>query len=695
MLQAAAACLVLAQFGWRAGDSRRFDLVVIGIVLLAALAMHLVNTGCVATIVGLQEGQSPAHVWWHGVINIDRAEFAAHLGQVGIGMLAVVIAEGDVWALLLLLLPIAGVYAALDQHVKIRRFVEDRLLGAEANLAEAQRIAHLGSWEWNLLDDTWTWSDEATRILGTGPDRVVATRADFLAAVHPDDRAIVDDAFDAALRERQPFSLDHSIVRPDGSERVVNVRVEAVVGASGSVERLIGTLHDITQRKQLEDRLVFQAYHDELTRLPNRRLFVDRLEHALRRTRRSEKHSAVFFLDLDRFKFINDTLGHEAGDNLLLQVAARIGMSVRAGSTIARFGGDEFTVLLEDVVDRAEVLAVAERVLVSLGEPYLLEGRPTHVTASIGIALCTDSYASPSDVLRDADVALYCAKDAGRAGYVVFEPGMGSATADRVGLEADLRLAMERGELSVVYEPEVEVATGRIVGVEALLRWSHPERGMVPPAVFIPIAEESGLIIPIGRWVLQRACRDARCWQDELRAPYPVSVNVSGRELLRSDFVQEISRVLRVTGLPPGSLRLEISESLIMSDADVAVETQRGLLELGVEIVVDDFGTGHASLRHLKRFRINTLKLDRSIVSGLGENPDATVIAQAVIGLAHGLGMKVIAEGVEQELQLRELETLGCEWAQGYYFTHPISSEQFAALVAASHEARPLESVAA
>jgi diguanylate cyclase (GGDEF)-like protein/PAS domain S-box-containing protein len=462
-----------------------------------------------------------------------------------------------------------------------------------------------------------------------------------------------------------------------------------------SIGGIVVNYRDITERKTFEERLRHQAFHDPLTDLPNRALFMDRLGHALVRMKRSKRTAAVLFLDLDNFKLVNDSLGHEAGDRLLVSVAKRLRGCLRAEDTTARFGGDEFTILLEDVTHAGDAVRVASQITQALKAPFALEGRELFISTSIGIALSTSGHERPADLLRNADAALYRAKASGKAACEVFDAAIHTVTLERLDLEADLRRAIERGEIVVHYQPQLELPTGRIAGWEALVRWKHPERGLLPPTAFLSIAEETGLITQIGTLVLEVACRQAKEWQEERHPPantsLKMSVNISARQLQRPDeLVREVARVLEETELDPDTLVMEITESMIMEDAEYNVDVVGRLKDLGVRVAVDDFGTGYSNLAYLKRFPMDMLKVDKSFVNGLGEKPEDTAIVEAVISLAHALGLRTVAEGIETTGQLERLRALGCELGQGYYFSRALPAYEASALLlaAAGHYAK-------
>jgi diguanylate cyclase (GGDEF)-like protein len=434
---------------------------------------------------------------------------------------------------------------------------------------------------------------------------------------------------------------------------------------------------EINQFPQKLDLLTRQAFQDPLTALPNRALFMDRLAHALARTERRPQHVAVLFLDIDRFKVINDSLGHGVGDQVLGELSRRLAECIRPEDTIARLGGDEFAVLLEDLDDTAGATAVAERVAKALEVPFLLEGREVVVTMSVGVALNTRRPVSPEALLRDADLAMYRAKGKGKNRYEVFDTDTGAPAIHRLDLELDLRSAVARNEFRLHYQPVVQLETGRVVEFEALVRWQHKDRGLLPPEDFIGLTEETGLIIPIGQWVLTEACRQARLWQEQRPSdpPLTIGINLSARQLQDPDLIALVSHVLADSGLDPRSLKFEITESVVMQDAPSTLATLHTLRELGIRLAIDDFGTGYSSLGYLKRFPIDTLKIDRSFVEGIVTDPEDAAIVQAVISVAKSLGLSVTAEGIENEAQLRRLQELGCDRGQGYYFGHPLAAD--------------------
>ena len=445
---------------------------------------------------------------------------------------------------------------------------------------------------------------------------------------------------------------------------------------------------ELTERKRAEKLLEHTALHDSLTDLPNRVLFMDRLSQAMQRAKRRKNYQyAVLFLDLDRFKVVNDSLGHNIGDQLLIESSQRLAACLRGEDTVARFGGDEFVVLLEDIENSSDATRVAERIQNDLALPYDLDSYKVIVFVSTGIVISNPTYERPDEVVRDADIAMYRSKGKGLGRYEIFDSSMLDRMMSRLELETDLRKALDYQEFIVHYQPILEMKTHQIIGFEALVRWEHPTKGLLPPADFIPTAEETGLIVPLGYWVLDEACRQIHTWQIQYPKVPPLSINVnlSTRQCAQPDLVKNITKILKKNDLNPRSLKLELTESLIIEESGSTAAILTELRDMGIQVQIDDFGTGYSSLSYLHTLPIDTLKIDRSFISRLGTSPNNTEIVQTIFSLAHSLGMKVIAEGVETNEQLSSLQAMNCEYAQGFLFAKPVNSMEAGNLLGKSN----------
>ncbi|NYJ05001.1 putative bifunctional diguanylate cyclase/phosphodiesterase [Petropleomorpha daqingensis] len=597
------------------------------------------------------------------------------------------------------------VFAAVVAGLLFRRFEAARRSG-ELGVAQAKArsearfraLVHNSSDVLSLTDADLGiayQTPSVARLLGWAPDELTGTR--LVDLVHPDDRLALLAAHDDAVSgEREDPTSDVRMRHRDGSWRHVH-SIHTNLLADPDVRSVVVTTRDVTAQKRLEAQLQHNAFHDALTGLANRALFTDRLEHALARTDRGETPVAVLFVDLDDFKAVNDGAGHGAGDALLTAVADRLRRVLRPGDTVARLGGDEFAVLLEDAgADRAET--TAERLLAVLAEPFPAVGSDVRISASVGIAVGAAGLHDSDELLRHADVAMYAAKEAGKGRSAVFAPDMDSAIIGQLQMKAELARAVERGEFTVHYQPTVELASGRLAGVEALVRWQHPERGLVPPLDFIPLAESTGLIVPIGRFVLREACRQMRAWHDAFPSepPMTVSVNLSARELDEPGLVASVRDALEESGLDPAHLVLEITESLLLVDLPATMRALLELRALGVRLAVDDFGTGYSSLSYLEDLPVDILKIDKSFVDRIGktgpdDGPAQPVMVSAISKLGHALHLQLVAEGIEQEEQVSTLQELACQYGQGYFFARPLPSDALTELLAerAGQFARP------
>jgi diguanylate cyclase (GGDEF)-like protein/PAS domain S-box-containing protein len=506
--------------------------------------------------------------------------------------------------------------------------------------------------------------------------------SDLIALVHPDDKNEVKKAFHDLLTGRLPnYKVEHRVRHANGEWRWILSHGKPVkCDKQGTFMRIAGTNMDIHERKLNELRVEYLAHHDELTSLPNRVSFNHSLEHAIRQAKRRRAKLGVMFIDLDRFKNINDSLGHDYGDQLLQEISVRLQSALRDSDIVARLGGDEFVVLVEGWQASEDLIAVGQKILHAVSRPFVLDGQEYDLTTSIGISTYPQHGADAQELLRHADVAMYRAKELGKNNFQFYTEQMDFNSVDRLRLESALRRAISRDEFCLHYQPVVNLATGYMVGMEALVRWQHPQRGLVAPGEFIPIAEETGLIVPIGEWVLRAACEQNRKWQQMGYGPLRVSVNLSPRQF-QSGLVGLVGRVLEETGLPAQLLELEITESMVMQNPDQAVRLLNELHDMGIALSIDDFGTGYSSLAYLKRFPIDSLKIDRSFITELPLDTDNAAIIRAIIQMAHGLEIHVVGEGVETAEQAGFLSDQSCDRVQGFHYSKPLPHEAFEKLI--------------
>jgi diguanylate cyclase (GGDEF)-like protein/PAS domain S-box-containing protein len=559
---------------------------------------------------------------------------------------------------------------------------EESLRQSETRLARAQKIARMGSWEWNTRTGDIYWSDELYRIFGFAPGEPQQVEMDwFIELINEADRPAFKKAINNAARRCQPFSLIYRIKSCNGDELVVNSQAEVECDSEGRAQLVSGTTLDITARIRAENEIQQLINYDTLTNLPNRTLLHDRLRHAIAQAARDRQMVGVLFLDLDRFKGINETLGHRAGDKLLVTIAKRLKACVRETDTLARIGGDEFSVVLMGVSNEEAIAAVTKKILALISEPIYIDGHEIYTSGSIGIAVYPMDGEDGHTLLKHADQAMYQAKERDGNNFQFFSSEMNIKVLERMMLENSMRKALEREDLFLLYQPQVDTRTGEIIGVEALLRWRHPDMGVIVPDKFIYLAEETGLIIPIGEWVLRTACYQARIWQQQGFQPIRMAVNLSAKQFGQKDLDDTIAAILLESGLDAEWLELEITESTIMKNPDNNTRMLHKLKGMGISLAIDDFGTGYSSLSYLKHFPINRLKIDRMFVRDIINNPDDAAIVEIIISMAHTLKLSVTAEGVETRPLMDFLSSRNCAEMQGYLFSRPVRAEEITTIL--------------
>ncbi len=589
--------------------------------------------------------------------------------------------------------------------ISAQKQAQESLRASEQRFALAARGANDGLWDWNLLTHEVYYSPRWTEMLGYTEQDIEPVLDAWISRVHPDDVLQLKTDLDRHLAGCSThFQNEHRILHHDGEYRWMLTRGQALMNAEGKPIRMAGSQTDITDSKRNEEELRRGAFYDSLTGLANRALLLDRLDQCIARAQRHIGFQfAVLFLDLDHFKVVNDSLGHQVGDQLLIAVAERLHQSLRNTDTIARadlphtvarMGGDEFTILLEDIRHRDDAVRVAERIQKLLTRPLQVNGQEVFTAASIGIAVYDGSVTSADSMLRDADTALYRAKGEGRARFAVFDQTMHAEAVERLAIERELRRAIELKQLHLVYQPIVHLTDERVVGFETLVRWRHPQRGDIPPAQFVPVAEEMGLIVPIGWFVLQQACRQMKLWQQRFPTdpPLSIAVNLSSHQIRQHDLVAKVMELLDEIDLSPACLHLEITESALLENDRHTIDTLNELKRRGVSLHLDDFGTGYSSLSYLHQFPIDVVKIDRAFIRELDESPDKNSLVASIVAMAHNMGLQVVAEGIETATQLARLKSMSCQLGQGYYLARPLSVHDAEQLLIRDRSAPPLAS---
>lgn len=570
-------------------------------------------------------------------------------------------------------------YTVLEREIAERKKSEEALLKSDERYALAAQGSNDGLWDWDLSSNAIYFSSRWKSMLGYRDDEIGNQPEEWLGRIHPDDRNEIEIKIAAHISGRDShFEHEFRIMHLDWKYRWMLARGLAVRNESGQVSRMAGSMTDITSRKSAAELLAYNAFHDSLTALPNRSLFLERLQHVIASSaRHDEPRYAVLFLDLDRFKIVNDSLGHLIGDRLLINVGLKLVECIRPGDTVARLGGDEFSILLEDISELKDAIDIVDRIHQKLSAPFIIEQHEVFAGVSVGIALGSKSYDRGEQVLRDADIAMYEAKKHGRGCYEIFDANMHASILDRIRLESELSGILVHNQLSMVYQPIIDLNTKRLSGFEALARWNHPTRGTLYPTEFIPVAEQTGFIIKIGEWVLREACRELADLQKRFPSepPLKMSINISGKQFAQENLADLVAEILNNSGVAPQSLAIEITESMLMENIDVAVSTMHRLRSMGVDIHIDDFGTGYSSLSYLQSLPIDAIKIDRSFINKLNTEGENQEIILAIMSLAKSLNFDVIAEGVELDHQMEQMKGLKCRLGQGYLFSKPIDSD--------------------
>ncbi len=568
-------------------------------------------------------------------------------------------------------------FVAVFEAITERKLAERNLLLANERLSLAQRTAGAGVWDWDIPNGTLTWSDELFHLFGMDPATAIASFDTWRSVVHPEDMQRAEDVILACIRDHVPLFNEYRIVLPTGEVRWVDAFGDTAYDAGGNAQRMTGICIDTTARKQAEAQIEFLAHHDHLTRLPNRFVAKERLKMAMAYADRANEYVALLFLDLDSFKAINDSLGHNMGDLLLVEVSRRLQACLRETDTVSRQGGDEFLIILTHIQDIDAVTGSAAKIVDALAAPCEIEGHALEVTVSVGIAIYPSDAQDTETLMQQADTAMYHAKGRGGNDYTFFSEQMNVARVAALAIRAELRQALAGGEFALHYQPQIDLVSGRVLGAEALLRWHSPKRGLVLPDEFVFIAEDCGLIVPIGDWVLQEACRQAALWQQAGLPELTIAVNLSAMQFRRGNLQQSVVQALSASGLAPALLELELTESILITEAEAALETVRNLRSLGIRFAIDDFGTGYSSLAYLKRFPIDKLKIAQTFVQDMDTNPEDAAIVHAIIQMARALGLRTVAEGIETADTVEHLLLHHCDEAQGRFLSSPLPADAF------------------
>ncbi len=582
-------------------------------------------------------------------------------------------------------------FVAIQTDITERRQSREALMASERRLAEAQRLARMASFECNFDTDEMFWSPGAGQVVGLPEALLPCSFRGHVSLLHHEDRAALDDAYWALVSEQRPYEIEYRLLSGEGKVHWIRERGYYLPAEGALPSRMCGLVFDISATKEAHDRIQYLAWHDTLTGLANREQLQEVLHQRLEAARDTGQHMALLFVDLDRFKTINDSLGHQVGDELLKTCAQRLRDAVRGTDVVGRLGGDEFVVVLAGVDAEAAVDRIASKLLSRIAAPMLIQDRELHITASLGISLYPRDGETASELMRHADAAMYHAKGKGRNTHSFFSEELNARLSERFELESQLRLALARGELSLHFQPQFQAEGTRLIGFEALLRWQTPDGRWIPPDQFIPVAEESGLIQPIGNWVLEEACAHWQQWRTQHGGDIRVAVNLSASQLRDRGLLARIRQLTERFDMPPGALELELTEAVAMHDPGASIEMMKELRGLQVSLAVDDFGTGYSSLAYLKTLPIQRIKLDRTFVKDMELNPDDQAICKAAIQMAHSLGLEVVAEGVETDAQRSFLVGHGCDLMQGYHLGRPMPASGVMALLAAHTERPPPE----